>query len=358
MKDKTKKFIKKYWVLFLTFFIINIFIMIISLNIFSLEAQLKVTNSLFTENAKMIVFNNIKDRDFEDLLEVTKGEQIVVEATLFQNNEKIKNPVSGLYYNYPLEKTYPIVEGRMFTIDEIKNKEKVSLVGYDLISEISDKNEIILDDEKYKVVGVIGAKNSSTLNDKIYINLSSVDFSLNNELITVDAKSSDTIEITDKIYFALSKDQEYPSISIEEPNSITDPLDAAMGDNRIYIYITIFLIICLVATIINISYFWVENEKRIIGIKRLIGGTNKKLSISFYFEYQIVILLTLILAVIVFSILNKMNLFQLFDFNYNILFKSIVIMELINITISTIAIIPSLIKLNSMDINTIIKETN
>ncbi|MGL5479492.1 MAG: hypothetical protein ACRDCB_10680, partial [Clostridium sp.] len=67
---KINRYIKKYSVLFITFFIINIFFIWILSNILSLEKNLKAKNSLLSENAKTIYFQGFDSLDKNNILKL------------------------------------------------------------------------------------------------------------------------------------------------------------------------------------------------------------------------------------------------------------------------------------------------
>lgn len=341
---KLKRLIKKYCLIFFTFFLINIFFIWIVTNILGMEEALKTQQSLISSEAKTMFFQGRENIEKDELIDLLKNKKVILEGIVTLNSDENNTEIRGIYYNYDIKKKYPLIEGRMFTLEEIKEKKKVALVGYNLKDEIKN-NSIKIQNEDYEVVGILGDKKSSALKDSIYINLNSRDFSLNMKAITMDVADEKAADTARDISNTLNKNKKV-DIIITEPVGKTDPLGQAIGDNKIHIIMGLLVSICLVSTVINISAYWIDKEKSIIGIKSLVGGTKRMLAIRFWIEYQAAILLSLIVAYMV--CWNKVN---------NLLgLRSLELLMLANIIVSTVAIIPSIIRLNKLNINSIIRE--
>lgn len=345
---KLKRLAKKYWVLFGTFFLINIFFIWIVINILNVEEKLKTQQSLISNDAKTMFFQG-GDVQKDELIDLLKDKKVILEGNIMVNSNEEKTEIKGIYYNYDIEKKYPLIEGRMFTAQEIKEKRKVALVGYNLKDEIKN-NTIKIQNEDYEVVGILGEKNSNALKDSIFINLNAQDFSLNMKAITIDVaneKASDSVADISKTLNESKKVE----ILITEPFGKDEPLKQAIGDNKIHLIMALLVSICLISTVINISIYWIDNERPIIGIKSLVGGTKRMMTVKFWIEYEATIALSLIGSYIVWLVCNSGN-----EVNGTLVFKSLGLLTAINIIVSTLAIIPPVINLNKLNINSIIKE--
>ena len=73
---------------------------------------------------------------------------------------------------------------------------------------------------------------------------------------------------------------------------------------------------------------------------------------NLFAEYQLVIIVSIITSYFILGIYQKLN-----PTNFLIGLKSILIITIIDIVMSIISIIPSMIKINKMNINSIIKES-
>lgn len=341
------KIIKKYWVLFCTFFLINIFFISVVMNIFNYEKQLNTQNSLISEEAKTLFFQTADNVTTKDLINTIQDRNVTLEGNIMVNNDEEETEIIGVYYNYEIEKTYPLSEGRMFTLEEIENGEKVALVGYNLKDRI--KNEVIkVQNEEYKVVGIVGDKSSNSLQDRVYINMNSNAASLGFKNITIDVAEGSVTYLSKKIYEELNKENKV-AIEITEP--IIEPLKEAIASNSTYLIMGLLACISLVFTVINISTYWIEKEKVIIGIKSLVGASKSIIFSNLLFEFQGVILMSIVSAYFAMAISGNVSLSDI-----NVTFKSFILIALIDLVVSFISVIPTIIKINNLNINSIIKE--
>lgn len=346
---KFKRLVKKYSVIFFAFFSINIFFVWILSNILNAEEELKTQQSLISNDAKTMFFQCTESIKKDELLDLLKNKKIILEGDVILNNDKNNTEIKGIYYNYDIEKRYPLLEGRMFTIKEIEEKEKVALVGYNLKDNI--KNNIIkIQNEDYEVVGILGEKKSDALKDSIFINLNAQDFNLNMKAITMDVEGEKAADIAMNISKTLNKKKK-ADVLISEPFGKADPLKEAIGDNKIYLIVALLVSICLISTVINITNYWIDKEKSIIGIKSLVGGTKKILAFKFWIEYQATIIISLIISYTLWIAHNIGN-----ETSGVLGLKSLGLLTGINIIVSTLAFIPPVINLNKLNINLIIKE--
>lgn len=350
--ERFKRLVKKYWILFSTFILINIFFISVIINILNFEQDIKTRNSLISKEAKTILFQTPDDIKISELINILNDSKVILEGNVMMNTYEVGTEIIGVYYNYNIDKTYPLTEGRMFTLEEIEGKEKVALVGYNLKDKI--QNQMIkIENQEYKVVGILDNKSSNGLGDNIYINMNSQDFNLNRKSITIDAIDGNTTYYTKKIYEQLNKElDDTNKIFMEIGEPIVKPLEEAISSNRIYLMMGALACISLIFTVINISSYWIEKEKIIIGIKSLVGGSKVAIFINLFMEYQCVIIASIVTSYLIFGIYSDLS-----SVNFIIVLKSIIIITLVDMIVSIISIIPSIIKINKMNINSIIKES-
>ncbi|WP_040214587.1 ABC transporter permease [Clostridium polynesiense] len=230
---KLKRMIKKYWVLFCTFFVINIFFIGVIVNVLNVEEQLKTQQSLISEDAKTMFFQRADGINKDELIDLLKDKRVILEGIITLNNDEEMTEIKGTYYNYEIEKKYPLMEGRMFTAEEIKSKKKAALVGYNLKDRIIN-NTIKIQGEAYEVVGILGDKKSNVLRDSIYINLNSMDFTLSMKAITVDTLDEKASDAAMNISQSFNKSKR-AEVYISEPYGKHNPLKEAIGDNKLHL---------------------------------------------------------------------------------------------------------------------------
>ena len=259
--EKLKRVVKKYWILFITLILINIFFISVIINILNFEQDIKIKNSLISKDAKSILFQTQDDIKISDLINILKNRKIILEGNLMMDNYESETNIIGIYYNFNIDKKYPLKEGRMFTLEEMEKNEKVALVGYNLKDKIQN-NVIKIQNQAYKVVGILDNKSSGVLKDSIYINMNSQDFNINRKSITIDIVDGNVTYYTRQIYEQLN-DINKVKMEISEP--IINPIDEAISSNRIYLILGVLACISLIFTIINISSYFIEKEKVLIG---------------------------------------------------------------------------------------------
>lgn len=347
--NKIKKLIKKYLVLFCTFFIINVFFIWIVTNISGMEEQLKMNNSLLSSNAKNILFNGVNNVDKNDLLNLLKDKKVILENLITPADTKDDVEVKGVYYNYNIDKKYPLIEGRMFTKEELIGKEKVALVGYNLKDKIRN-NTITIQNEDYEVVGIVGNKRTGSLKNSIFINLNSIELNLIYKAVNLDVVNENVGEVINHMAKTF-KDSKNIELYISEPYGMEDPLKDSINTNSLPLILGVLVSICLISTVINLGSYWIDREKSIIGIKSLVGGTKLSLLIRFWMEYFTTIFLSLMSSSLLWIIISYFT-----NINNMINFKLFALLLFVNIIVSTLAFIIPMINLMRLDINSIIKE--
>ena len=191
----------------------------------------------------------------------------------------------------------------------------------------------------------MGNINNTQLKDSIYINFNSQQFNLNSKAITLDINGEETTNVALDISKKLSEEKNI-NIIISDSVKKVGPLTQAIGENKVHLVMALLATISLISTVINLTLYKIDKEKYIFGIKGLLGRTKMSMNISFWIEYEFTIILSSIISYIFSAIYN----------NGILSIKILGILMLINIIVSTIAIVLPMINLNRLNINTIIKE--
>lgn len=346
---KFKRLLKKYSLLFGTFLLVNIFFVAIIINILNIEQEIKIKNSLIGKNAKVLSFKSISEINTNDFMNIMNNKKVILEGELENGTGELASAkILRVFYNYEIGKDYPLAEGRMFTVEEAKGHEKIALVGENLKDKIDD-GYILIENNKYKVIGILKGKSDNEIGNSCYINMNSMDFNLNRKSITIDINgesiSNVTREINDKFKEA--------NIEIREPIGLESALDVALSGNTTYLLFGALAVVCLISTIINISVYWIESEKIIIGIKRLVGITKRTIIKEVFLEYEFIIIISIICSFIIYTLFNVTK-----SLNLLIYSKSFITVIIIDVFISILSFIPTVYKISKLNINTIIKEEN
>ncbi|MGL5415663.1 MAG: ABC transporter permease [Clostridium sp.] len=338
-----KRIIKKYWILFLVFLTLNIFFISILTNIFEIEKKYKVSNSLLSDKSKgLMMMSGVKISN-KEYLKILEGNKFVIEGDIQGKREDKDTIVKGIFYNYEINKTYPLEEGRMFSLEEMNNGEKVALIGKELKDREKD-GFVYINNEKYKIIGIL----DESLSNTIYINFNGLEYPLNMINISIDEVDGNTSSMVIESVEKLKETKNIESM-IKDVYGNGNSLNAAISENSVHIILGVLISICLIGTVINISSYWIEKEKGIIGVKCLVGGNKENIIRGTWFEYEGVIFTSLLIGVIIYSFFNR-----IYEMDYIV--KAIGVLSIINVFTSTIAIVPSIIKIKKLNINSIIKE--
>ena len=351
---KLKRFIQNYFLLFLTFFMISIFSMGVIIKTFDLSITFKRANSLFSKYGKRIQIICENPIYSNELINLLNNKQFILETYVTNNNE-FNAPVVGIFYNYNINKTYPIIDGRMFSLDDFKKKQKVALVGYNILNHLTPESIIDINNEKYKVIGILGDKSNNILNNTIYINLNSTNLNLSSNPFNIESKQQHTNNLIDSIYSSIVNKKNNINIISNDIVGSTNPLIDSIGLNKSYINILIMVTLCLILTIINISSYWIENKKKELGVKKLLGGTSTFIIIEFFKYYYLTVSISSLCSMLIFCLFYKFNIVSFSNISLYHILQSTSVLLIINLFTGTLATIPSIRKLSTLQINTILK---
>jgi len=160
------------------FFIAGVFVsmLITSVGISTSIAYQQLMNTRYElegEQYQLIVNPNGKltDSFWDRLYNV-----LIDDSGLYINQINIPTSYASDYIprSYPLlfkgnKGIFPLLEGKYFSYENVKNKDRIALVGKDavlLLPEINGKRYVKLSGTSYEVIGVIGEKNKKTVWDK------------------------------------------------------------------------------------------------------------------------------------------------------------------------------------------------
>ncbi len=178
---------------------------------------------------------------------------------------------------------FPLLKGSYFTYDNVKNKDKVALVGKELellLPEINGKKFVTMSGTKYEVIGVIGYKNRKSVWDgAVYFSISS--FPENEQsnlsepqiLMTVYSKSGSVEKLLDRLKsLFLETGIELIKVQKVVPNrmSFWKAISPRNFDNFV---IYIFFIVSLINSL-NIALNWISKRSFEIGIRKAFGHSN------------------------------------------------------------------------------------
>ena len=331
------------------FFIIGLCISILLLSVgisFSYEhlyaGNIKKKNT--PPNGELFVISGQSDKtlnsnEFEILFKgINKNSGIIFNGLMIHpDSAKINSyyPVSAEWFSRDDVWHYPIKAGHYFKVKDIKNKNKVALVGSSLeecIKKVNNKEYIILNKEKYEVVGMIGVKGKMTLWDnRIVLPITVIPDNLTEEL----ALSEDSINLilynikglgNTKHIIEKNGKKIDSDFSIESQGKVkTENMlnELAQNQNPIYALAILGYLVTLIYSI-NIVIFWIEKRRYEIGVRKAFGYTDKDIAILLFNEIFQLTLIAAFLAIII-QFLAEKTISRISDYTLEIYLPNILL---------------------------------
>ena len=178
------KISKNSFFIFLCNFIILIFLLVLLISIKQLEESYIELNNQNTRNVVYITHDeNITCEEYRNELysffeKVKEKENIILKVEGLDIGFENSGSSIGIYFSNEINNFYNILEGRGFSLDDIKNKRKVVLIGKSLLPKCLEKNGkkyLIRGKDEFEVIGIVGKDGITTQYDEYVIyNLTSL----------------------------------------------------------------------------------------------------------------------------------------------------------------------------------------
>lgn len=253
----------------------------------------------------------------------------------------------AIYYNYKLDNKLPIMQGRNFTQDDMLSDEKKVLVGKQLQDEITEEEGeryFSLDNEKYKVIGILGNENNETGYDNTFIvNIKSMDFCSDNraEWRLNTNKSSYSKDIIKELK-SLASNKNAAFNEIEKGNKINIlEIIKDLGD---FTYILKMVFCFGMLNLIIIVYYWMNKNIKEIGIRKAYGATNFDIAVYILKKYELSVVFSMILGVSMHFIFKTILKGMFKNFSFDIYLENILLITIVFMFIGLIVSIIPLIK--------------
>ncbi|MDO5291744.1 MAG: ABC transporter permease [bacterium] len=235
---------------------------------------------------------------------------------------------------------YPIMEGRYYTTEEIKNSEKVIVVGKDILNNTYLKNAkkyIKIMDEEYLVIGVVGFKGKRSLWDsRVFMPVTALPEYTENDITDGDF---------DCIFYTSDKTSEseintyIKELKTEFPNYSVSALHELETDNvvdNIMVSMDILFIISMLGYVVSLMYsvnmvsFWIAKRQFEISVRKAFGYTNKAIGKMIFKEMFGLCLLSFVIATMIQGIvsigMNSISNYTLKLYHQNIIVGLVVVL--------------------------------
>lgn len=366
---KVNKVIKKYWILFITFVAVTIISLITLTSVIRQYEAINNRSNNYSKDAVMLTMSSgFKEITLKDLLDYFKEKHNGYLEFDLQGITQDQYKVCGLYkgdnYKYDLN----LSSGKDISYLEYCNDEPVALIKDDAFNKMQEKGYIKNLDGmdyidycgvSYKVKGVIDSKKSNVKGD-VVINVYSI---VNNKNFESGLRGYmfiyDSNEETRKDIKELCEKYDGVSFEINDLYKGKDALQQSIKVNSIYICGTALLLVVCIMSVINISVYWIESEKREFAIRKLIGGKNTHLVLLLFKRYVGIALLAIVSGFISFQFIKKINAVKMVlrgDINISVEIVSLIALAIIMFLIVLLVLIKPIYQICRIEINTILRE--
>lgn len=304
-----------------SFFIVALFFVLAimsSLCISTLETAYRdnvTKNLLFSKNARDLNIKNVQIPDFMEYLMFDFEDSAISKKNIsigaFEGEAIL---IKNFDYDSP-----KLIEGRFFNEEELVSKEPVMVGNKTLVKHFGtiskNGNEYIFyNGVEYKLIGIMGYQDKDTIYDyKFYINLlpylaSESPENIEDEWSIYTEDKSDLLKVTNSLKQNLNTQIEF--LDNEESSSV---LASVIRDYNMVMITLVVLFIVLFLNTASISVYWIDSKRKEIGVRKAFGARNFQIIKRLILEYMFFALLSFLAGLIVYIIIIKLNLLNLFN---------------------------------------------
>lgn len=284
-------------------------ILLISIGISSIEQEKNMILQSSEGFSKNTIILNVSGRNsdiFKSFYEINKDLKLENRISFknlscyIEGSSELINSITAEQFNN--EWKYPLKSGRYFSKENILNGDKVVLVSEnyeDLIKE----GYLNIDDEEYEVIGIIG----NNFEDKIVMPINSLpqkvisDEDYSPKEIYIDNFEMYPTDIVQKLKSKFELDN--INVSYGDNSSLKNNVRLDLKSNPI-LFSSLLIYLISIINMINLSFYWVNDKRKEIAIRKSFGISNKNISKLIITEFIELTLITTIIALIVQLILS------------------------------------------------------
>ncbi len=229
--------------------------------------------------------------------------------------DKKTNPttrVVGVDENYFTTSSFELGEGRTFSVNEINSGNNKVVIGSDIVKDLFGGKDqkaigevIVLDNNRYKVIGTLGQKGSSSggSNDRrVFIPLLNAKkiYGFAKKHYTITATIANPNEMDDAISYAIGRMRTVRGLRASEPNDfeirksdgVLQTLKEMTSTLRIStVVIAMLTLLGAAIGLMNIMLVTVTERTREIGVRKALGATSENILYQFMIEAIVICLL-------------------------------------------------------------------
>lgn len=303
-------------------FVISILLISIGTSVVvALKESALIKENASPKNALEITYGFSKKISFDEqlriLTNISKNSGLMIPGNhLFIAGDKLKHPLTAIYFQKESKWTYPYYDGRYFDINEIKAGANVILIGKNLLGFTRIKNNkryLTIEGAEYEVIGVIGVNNKySAWDSRLLMPLASLPPSIKS---TIESNSTSIILYNDlkpplddfnAIKNEIISVDSEASIFARESNTNQQNimLDLLTRQDTLFMYSILIYIIALI-NLVNITSFWINGRRYEIGVRKAFGHNNYHISIMLFSEMFLILIISVLIALTIQVILSQ-----------------------------------------------------
>lgn len=264
--------------LLLMFCIIPIVSILMAHHLTLTDTLRKMGTGVFGKAAAVIMIDGFISIDDIIASAYNENDDVAVYMDSTDNNGTVRDIFFiGKYPDFPMK------QGRFFKASDFMSENYVCVVGKDRTNETYEKNGdtfILVNGMEYRVIGVVGYENSTIFDSYIFVNMCTSE-KTGSGIFTYDfieTKDSENNIENIKLFF------ENKNITAEvrsETSSFSESIMPKLLSARWFICVLIACFFCLWL----ISMQWIEQQKRDLCIRRLVGASQKAIGLLIVCKY-------------------------------------------------------------------------
>lgn len=283
---------------------------------FWISVTLDIANAsrgAISTNAKHIVIRE-ENIIFDDICEFIKGNGEIKNLSLIQDDEK--NNIRKIYVKGKSVEV-PIYTGRYFKESDFNGGKPAAIAGDGVSVEkgihyTTRSNLITIDEVEFDVIGRFGYRTAGSIDHMMIINYNADPNKRRGNVAVIDSPDKKEIEkalmLIQSHFNPLYDGGEAHShgdgsvhtsdlTAIEELDIKSEGIERLFSNIVNMSGVYVIAILCFVLSSIAISAQWVNNHRKAIAVKRLIGWNNAKLRRELYKKFLFYGLLAIVLAI-------------------------------------------------------------
>lgn len=332
--------LKKYNNLMFIMMIFSLIIFTFSIYISIISAKYKnenEINGLLNNETKYFKFDTSKSITSNNILDVLKEYK---NANIYMEYSSVSKVLENdtlfgkaVYYNYKINNKFPILKGRNFTLNDIESSDKLVLVGKNLTNQIIEENNeqyFNIDNENYKVIGILGDKEKETGYDNTFIvNLQAINcFTDYRKKWKINV---DNTRYENEILSRYERMAENSQVKFDFIQSNSEKVDIFKIIKNYPEFMNMFIMIVVfgMVNLIIVVYYWMNKSIKEIGIRKAYGATDIEVAFYILKRYQFSVIVSIFVGISLHLIFKTILQLMFPEFYFDIYFKNIIIIALV-----------------------------